>query len=134
MRRLPGGLAHADIACLIGRLVAYRAGNDKRFLPEEVDFVTGAAGRVATIVTAAAVLDWDGERFRLASVHAGVTRDEAIAGCGFALDAPALVPVTEIPPPEAIRLLREEIDPHSMRRLETREGRADALRELEAMS
>ena len=88
MRRLPGGLAHADIACLIGRLVAYRAGNDKRFLPEEVDFVTGAAGRVATIVTAAAVLDWDGERFRLASVHAGVTRDEAVAGCGFALDAP----------------------------------------------
>ena len=34
MRRLPGGLAHADIACLIGRLVAYRAGNDRRFLPE----------------------------------------------------------------------------------------------------
>ena len=44
------------------------------------------------------------------------------------------MPVTEPPPPEALRLLREEIDTHGMRRLETREGRADALRELEALS
>ena len=134
MRRLPGGLAHADIACLIGRLVAYRAGHERRFLPERVDFVTGAAGRVATIVTSAAVLDWDGERWRLASLHEGVSREEAVAGCGFALDVPERVPTTEPPPPEALRLLREEIDPHGMRRLETREGRADALRELEVLS
>jgi acyl CoA:acetate/3-ketoacid CoA transferase beta subunit len=79
LRRLPGGLAHPDIACLIGRLVAYRASHERRFLPERV-------------------------------------------------------PVTEPPPPEALRLLREEIDPHGMRRLETREGRAAALRELETMS
>jgi glutaconate CoA-transferase subunit B len=134
MRRLPGGLAHADIACLIGRLVAYRAGHERRFLPERVDFVTGAAGRVATIVTSAAVLDWDGESWRLASLHEGVSREEAVAGCGFALDVPERVPTTEPPPPEALRLLREEIDPHGMRRLETREGRAAALRELEALS
>ena len=134
MRRLPGGLAHADIACLIGRLVAYRAGHERRFLPERVDFVTGAAGRVATIVTSAAVLEWDGERWQLASVHEVVSREEAVAGCGFALDVPGRVPTTEPPPPEALRLLREEIDPHGMRRLETREGRAAALRELEALS
>ena len=134
LRRLPGGLAHADIARLVGRLVAYRASHEARFLPERVDFVTGAPGRVGTIVTSAAVLEWDGERYRLASLHDGVTREEAIAGCGFALDAPARVPVTEPPPPEALRLLREEIDPHGMRRLETRSGRAAALAELEAMS
>ena len=134
MRRLPGGLAHADIACLIGRLVAYRAGNDRRFLPAEVDFVTGAAGRIATIVTSAAVLDWDGERFALSSVHAGVTREEAVAGCGFALDAPTRCRSPSRRRRRRIRLLREEIDPHGMRRLETREGRAEALRELEAMS
>ena len=133
-RRLPGGLAHADIACLVGRLVAYRAAHERRFLPEQVDFVTGAPGRVAAIVTSAAVLEWDGERFRLASLHEGVSREEALAGCGFALEVPDSVPVTEPPPPEALRLLREEIDKHGMRRLETREGRADALRELEALS
>ena len=133
-RRLPGGLAHADIACLIGRLVAYRAAHEQRFLPERVDFVTGAAGRVGTIVTSAAVLAWDGERYRLASLHDGVTREEAVAGCGFTLGVSSRVPITEPPPPEALRLLREEIDPHGMRRLETRDGRAGALRELEAMS
>jgi glutaconate CoA-transferase subunit B len=133
-RRLPGGLAHADVACLVGRLVAYRASHEARFLPETVDFVTGAAGRVATVVTSAAVLDWDGERFRLASRHDGVTADEVRAGCGFALDVPDRVPVTEPPPPEALRLLREEIDPHGMRRLETREGRRGALLALQELS
>lgn len=134
MRRLPGGLAHADVACLIGRLVAYRAAHEQRFLPERVDFVTGAAGRVGTVVTSAAVLSWDGEQYRVASLHEGVTREQAAAGCGFALDVPAHPPTTEPPPPEALQLLREEIDPHGMRRLETRDGRAGALHELEGMS
>lgn len=134
LRRLPGGLATADIARLMGRLVVYRLGHERRFLPERVDFVTGAAGRVAAIVTSAAVIEWDGERFRLASVHAGSTVEEVVAGCGFALDVPASVPVTEQPPPEALRLLREEIDPHGLCRLESREGRAEALRLLEELT
>ena len=134
LRRLPGGLATADIARLIGRLVAYRVGHSPRFLPARADFVTGAAnGRVAAIVTSAAVLAWDDGAFRLASVHVGVTVDEAVAGCGFPLVVPDRVPVTEQPPPEALRLLREEVDLHGLRRLETREGRGDALRALAAI-
>ena len=54
--------------------------------------------------------------------------------CGFALDVPGRVATTEPPPPEALRLLREEIDPHGLCRLETREGRDDALRALEALT
>lgn len=134
LRRLPGGLATADIARLMGRLVVYRLGHERRFLAEQVDFVTGAPGRVAAIVTSAAVIEWDGGRFRLASVHAGSTVDEVVAGCGFALDVPASVPATEPPPDEALRLLREEIDPHGLRRLESRAGRADALLALEALA
>lgn len=134
LRRLPGGLAHADIACLVGRLVAYRASHEARFLPESVDFVTGAAGRVATIVTSAAVFGWDGERFRVDSIHDGVSGDEVLAGCGFALELPVGLPVTEPPPPEALRLLREEIDPHGLRRLETRAGRESALLALQELS
>lgn len=134
LRRLPGGLATADVAGLVGRLAAYRAVHTPRFLPERVDFVTGAAGRVGTIVTSAAVLEWDGKRFRLASVHEGATVEQAVAGCGFQLDVPERVPATEPPPPEALRLLRERIDPSGVRRLETREGRAEALRALEAMT
>jgi acyl CoA:acetate/3-ketoacid CoA transferase beta subunit len=43
LRRLPGGLATADIARLMGRLVVYRIGHERRFLPERVDFGTASA-------------------------------------------------------------------------------------------
>lgn len=132
LRRLPGGLAIADVSQLVGRLVAYRAGHSPRFLAERVDFVTGAPGRVEAVVTDAAVLEWSGEGFRLASVHEGVPVEDALAGCGFPLDADGCV-TTEAPPPEALRLLRERIDPHGLRRLETRGGRREALLALEAL-
>lgn len=132
LRRLPGGLATADVSQLVGRLVACRASHTPRFLPAEVDFVTGAPGRVDAIVTDAAVLEWADGGFRLASVHEGVTLEEAVAGCGFPLDTEGCV-TTEPPPPEALTVLRERIDPHGLRRLETREGRTDALRALEAL-
>ena len=133
LRRLPGGLATADVSQLVGRLVAYRAAHTPRFLPREVDFVTGAPGRVEAVVTDRAVLEWSGDGFRLASVHEGATVDEAVAGCGFPLTVDGDVAVTEPPPPEALELLRGRIDPHGLRRLETRAGRADALRELETL-
>ncbi len=133
LRRLPGGLATADVSQLVGRLVAYRAGHSHRFLPAEVDFVTGAPGRVDAIVTDAAVLEWADGRFRLASVHEGVSVEDAVAGCGFPLDTEGCV-TTEPPPPEALAVLRERIDPHGLRRLETREGRPEALRALEALA
>jgi acyl CoA:acetate/3-ketoacid CoA transferase beta subunit len=133
LRRLPGGLATADVSQLVGRLVAYRAGHSPRFLPERVEFVTGAPGRVEAIVTDAAVLEWRDEGWRLASVHEGVTVEDAVSGCGFPVDT-AGCSTTEPPPPEALAVLRERIDPHGLRRLETRDGRAEALRALEALA
>ncbi len=134
VRRLPGGLATADVAQLVGRLVVYRAGHSPRFLPDDVEFVTGAPGRVEAVVTDLAVLEWQDGRFALASVHEGVAVADVVAGCGFPLFVPDDVPVTEPPPPKALALLRESIDPHGLRRMETRAGRADALRALEALS
>lgn len=132
LRRLPGGLATADVAQLVGRLVAYRAAHTPRFLPPVADFVTGAAGRVAAVVTDLAVLEWREREFALASVHHGVDVADAVAGCGFPLLVED-VTTTEPPPPDAIRLLRERIDPHGLRRLEVRAGRPEALRALEQL-
>ncbi len=39
--RFPGPLALPDVSCLVGRLVAYRAGHSRRFLVPAVDAVTG---------------------------------------------------------------------------------------------
>jgi glutaconate CoA-transferase, subunit B len=150
LRRLPGGLATGDIAVLVGRLVAYRAGHSPRFLPDEVAFTTGTGhehgpewraarnlpGRgVQTIVTDQAVMTWDEthDGFRLASVHGGVGVDEAVSGCGFPLLVPDHVPVTDPPDDRAMRLLDEVIDPHRMRRLETPDGRAEAAATLESL-
>jgi glutaconate CoA-transferase subunit B len=133
-RRLPGSLAIADVAGLIGRLVIYRAAHTPRFLPAEVEFLTGTGAHVEAIVTSKAVLARDGEGFRLESVHEGCTVEEVVEGCGFAIRVDGEVPTTEQPPADALRLLREVIDPHGVRRLETREGRAEALRTLEELS
>jgi acyl CoA:acetate/3-ketoacid CoA transferase beta subunit len=48
---------------------------------------------------------------RLASVHPGVTVAQVIAGTGFALIVPSVVPETRAPTAEELRLLREVIDP-----------------------
>lgn len=134
-RRLPGGLATGDIAVLVGRLVAYRAEHSPRFLPAAVDFVTGAAGRVGAIVTGTAQLAWDDAAagFRLAALQPGASAADAVAGCAFPLLTGGDVPTLDPPPPEALRLLDDLIDPHNLRRLETRDGRAPALAALEAL-
>ena len=149
MMRLPGGLATGDIAVLIGRLVAYRAAHTPRFLADEVAFVTGAGhdpldpaqraalglpgGGVVAVVTDNAVLEWADDRraVRLASVHGGVTVQEAVDGCGFVLQAEGETAVSEPPPDDALDLLRSVIDPLGVRRLELKSGRAAALAALE---
>lgn len=149
-KRLPGGLATADIAVLVGRLVAYRAGHTPRFLAPRVAFTTGAGhtddptlrtrarlpGRgLTTIVTDQAVLRWDTAAggFRLASIHPGCRVEDVVAGCGFALLVDDEVATTPPPSAAALRLLDEVIDPHGMRRLETRDGRAAASETLASL-
>lgn len=149
-RRLPGGLATGDISVLVGRLVAYRASHTPRFLAPEVTYTTGAGhdrgaawrreralpgAGLRTIVTDQAVLRYDDHHggFRLASVHPGADVDDVIAGCGFPLLVADDVPSTEPPSDRALRLLDEVIDPHGMRRLETRDGRAGARSALASL-
>jgi glutaconate CoA-transferase subunit B len=143
-RRFPGGLAHGDVAVLVGRLVAYRAEHSTRFLVDEVDFTTGSGsehgaewratrqlpgGGVRTIVTDQAVLrPADGSDWRIVAA-AGPPR-ELIATSGI-----PLVPDPDLerfsgPPPWAQALLAE-IDPDGLRRLEVRAERQVALAALE---
>lgn len=142
--RLPGGLATADIAVLMGTLVAYRADHSPRFLPEEVDFVTGAghdrgdgwrAARelpgsgVRTVVTDRGILEWH-DGWTLESVRPGEDPSEVAAAAGFDVRVEGDVPATPEPPPDAIDLLRTRIDPLGIRRLEVRETREAAAADL----
>ena len=51
------------------------------------------------------------KRFRLESVHPGHTVEEVIENTGFDFDRPEHVPVTEAPPAETLKLMRETVAP-----------------------
>ncbi|MET7422956.1 CoA-transferase [Dactylosporangium sp. NPDC005555] len=59
--------------------------------------------------------DTDDHRMRLVSVHPGVTVDEVRAATGFELSMPADVPQTRLPTEAELSLIREVIDPRTVR-------------------
>jgi glutaconate CoA-transferase subunit B len=135
--RLPGGLATADVARLLGRLVIYHTDHRPRSLPAAVSFVTGAGGGdaergtlgPATLVTNRAVLDFDGGVWRVRSLHGGESAREVAELTGFELQGAAGAP--ETPPPSAAELeALDEVDELAIRELEFRETRAAASARL----
>jgi glutaconate CoA-transferase subunit B len=142
-RRFPGGLAHGDVAVLVGRLVAYRAEHSKRFLVEEVDFTTGAGNEhgsewrtarglpgngVRMIVTDKAVLrPTDGAQWRIVAAAAPLA--DLVEASGIPLVPDPVVASFSPPPPSALALL-DEIDPAGLRRLEVRADRPAAIAAL----
>lgn len=100
------------------------------FVPR-VDFVSGvgydrASGSAARfhdvyrVVTNLAVLDFATAEhaMRVASVHPGVSVEQAHAETGFPLAVPGAVPTTREPTDEELKLLREVLDPSGLREKE----------------
>ena len=88
-----------------------------------------AAGPTATefhqirqVVTNLAVLDFESPThlMRVRSVHPGVTVDAVQAATGFPLVVASDVPETRLPTDKDLRLLREVLDPRSLRDAELR--------------
>jgi hypothetical protein len=69
---------------------------------------------------------------RITSYHLGVTIEKIQAHTGFTLDISPDVKETTLPTEEELRLLRNEIDPLRIRRLETLSGssRRELLQEI----
>jgi acyl CoA:acetate/3-ketoacid CoA transferase beta subunit len=104
-----------------------------RVFVEKVDTVTGIgwdraaalgpAGRfvdVRRVVSNLGVFDFEtpDRNMRLRSVHPGVDVDDVLGATGFELVVPADVPVSRLPTPEELRLIREVIDPEDARERE----------------
>jgi len=133
--RFPGGLAMADVPRLMPRVVLYHTDHRPRGLVARVDVVTGRGGPSerggyrsegpTTLVTDLCVIALGGAP-RLVSVHPGVDADRAREATGFPLSAGRRVPETEPPRPEEVAAM-EELDPHGLRGVETRDTREDAL-------
>ena len=102
-----------------------------RVLVEQVDMVSGVgrrraeeAGPAATrfhnvhrVVTNLGVFDFEGpdHTLRLVSAHPGVTVDEIRGASGCEIDVPADVPESRLPTTEELVLIREVLDPRSLR-------------------
>jgi acyl CoA:acetate/3-ketoacid CoA transferase beta subunit len=102
-----------------------------RVFVEKVDVVCGVgydraaeAGPAATryheirfIVTNLAVMDFDtpDHSMRIRSVHPGVSISDVQAATGFDLGASEDVPETRLPTDEELKLIREVLDPESLR-------------------
>jgi glutaconate CoA-transferase, subunit B len=138
--RLPGSGGIPDVTTYEDRVCLYVPRHSRVTFVEKVDFVAGLGHSPARtrgagpryLVSDLAQFDFRDGRMRVMSVHPGVTLARVQAKTGFALRADADVPVTEPPTAEEVRLLREEIDPLGVRRLELLGGtaRREALREM----
>ncbi len=103
----------------------------RRVFVEQVNMASGvgydrAAGlgpqaarfhEIRLVVTNRAVLDFatPDHRMRLRSVHPGASVRDVVAATGFELDIPGEVPVTRLPTPPELALIRGELDPAGRR-------------------
>jgi glutaconate CoA-transferase subunit B len=135
--RLPGGLATADVARLLPRLVLYHTDHRARSLPARVDFVTGAGGGDSVLgtrgpvrlVTERAVLGFDDGGWRLETVHPGHSATEVEANTGFRLKRDDEVYETSAPTTDELAALAE-VDRLALRELDFRSTRSAAARRL----
>jgi acyl CoA:acetate/3-ketoacid CoA transferase beta subunit len=110
--------------------------HSKRAFVDHVDMVSGVgfqraaeAGESASrhhdirvVVTNKAVLDFatPDHSMRVRSVHPGVTVDDVAEATGFPLVVPEDVAESRLPADEELRLVREVLDPSSLRRSEVK--------------
>jgi len=138
--RLPGGGGISEVLQIYNRLFYYVPVHEKRVFVPKLDFISGVGylngnleerrragitgGGPYKVFTNLCVLGFDEStnRMKIISVHPGVTVDQVKENTGFELLVPHSVPQTTPPSEEDVKLIRNEIDPFELRRLESLSG------------
>jgi glutaconate CoA-transferase subunit B len=138
--RLPGSGGIPDVTVYSEHIYLYVPRHSKVTFVEQVDFVSGlghvpwrkAGAGARYLVSDLGQFDWANGCMRLISYHPGVTMEQIQKKTGFPLEIAPDVHETPPPSDEEVRLLREEIDPLGVRKLEMLGGaaRKDLLREI----
>jgi glutaconate CoA-transferase subunit A len=140
--RLPGQGGMADVANMHANFLLYLTRHSPLTLVERVDYVSAARGlltdeeRIAAgyqpgkvqLITNFCLfeLDLETRELEVVSIHPGVTREEIQTATGFPVRFAEDVVTTTLPSAEELRLIRTEIDPLGMRRLEFVAGKERA--------
>jgi len=103
-KRFPGSFGSAYMYAAVPKTILFREEHSRRTLVPKVEFVS-ARGAPAALLTGKALFSWqkDRRRFRLESTH---EKEDLREQTGFEYDTPPHVPVTPIPTPEELSLLR----------------------------
>jgi glutaconate CoA-transferase, subunit B len=128
--RLPGSGGIPDVTTLGERVYLYVPRHSRVTFVPELDFISGLGHHPARkhgtgpryLISDLGQFDYAEGRMRLISYHPGVSIAQIQARTGFDLDLAPDLCETPSPDPEEIRLLREEIDPRGIRRLEALSG------------
>jgi glutaconate CoA-transferase, subunit A len=136
--RLPGQGGMADVANLHKNFVLYLTRHSPERFAASVKFCTAARGLAGDderrraglqpghvrLLTNLGIfeLDQDEGRFRLMSIHPGVSVEHIREQTGGELLVQEPLPVTPMPTAEYLLLIRQEIDPFGLRRLEFTSG------------
>ena len=142
--RLPGTGGIPDVTTYLDDVYLYVPRHSRVTFVAELDFLSGLGySELRThgsgpkyLITDLGQFDFKGEnpkcKMRLVTYHRGNTIARIQAKTGFRFEIAEDVHETEPPTEEELKLLREEIDPYSIRRLEllSGSGRRDLLREI----
>ncbi len=117
--RWPGSFGSAFLYYVVPRVILFREEHSPRVFVDKVDFVSAPGtsegivrnGGPYALLTGLALFDFDKsqKRFRLRSVHRGVSAADVRANTGFDYEAPADVPTTPEPDAETLALLRGRV-------------------------
>jgi len=137
--RLPGCAGIADFSMFYSRgSFLYTPRHDTRtFVPtEDLDFISGVGfpeGKNSIcggsgpqcVITNLAYLDFDekSKKMRITSIHPGIDVDSVKKSTGFELEFDKDLKVTQPPTIKELNLLREKVDPLSIRKLEVLSGK-----------
>ena len=130
--RLPGGGGMADLGCMIPRIYLWSTTHNPRVFPAKLDFRSGMGwgdggahrqelglpGGPRLCVTNLCVMDFHSvsKAMRLKSLHPGISVEDVQEATGFEVLLPERpVLATDAPTADELRILREEVDPTSMR-------------------
>jgi acyl CoA:acetate/3-ketoacid CoA transferase beta subunit len=128
--RLPGTGGIPDVTTFISDIHLYVPRHSRVTFVEKLDFLSGMGFHPQRthgagpryLISDLGQFDFANGRMRLVSYHPGTSIERIQAKTGFELEISPDVHETPLPTSEELRLLREEVDPLGIRRLELLSG------------